>query len=97
MNQTTHLHAEAFQTTNPTGPAKVPRGVITKLIMAKMEPIKANKMASTTPMRVVSHNLKLISSFGGVVGDSLLLIPEKVWITVMDSAMAAMVVVVVVD
>lgn len=50
--------------TKPTGPLIVPRGVITKLIMANMEPIKAKKMASRTPMSVTSHSLKFTSSFG---------------------------------
>lgn len=52
----------AFQTTRPTGPASVPLGVITKFIMANMEPIKANKMATDTPIRVANQNLKLMSS-----------------------------------
>lgn len=57
-----YLHALAFQITKPTGPVKVPLGVITKFIMANMEPTRANRMAKTTLLKVSSHSLKLTSS-----------------------------------
>lgn len=57
-----YLHAVAFHITRPTGPVSVPLGVITKFIMANMEPIRANKMATATLTTVTSQSLKLISS-----------------------------------
>lgn len=57
-----HLHAATFQVTKPTGPATVPRGTITKLIMANTEPIRANSMAKRTPAKVSIQDLKFISS-----------------------------------
>lgn len=44
------------------GPVRVPLGDITKLIMANMEPIKANRIANETLVSVKSHSLKSTSS-----------------------------------
>lgn len=59
-----YLQAAEFQITSPTGPVRVPLGVITKFIMAKTEPIKAKTSATTTPTNVRSHSLKLTSGCG---------------------------------
>lgn len=57
-----YSQAVAFHMISPMGPVRVPWGVITKLIMAKVDPISAKRIPNETLVKVSSHNLKLTSS-----------------------------------